>query len=282
MTGTLISAADLAARLGDPNLRIADCRWYLTAPQRGRAEYDAGHIPGAIFVDLDTDLSAPSGPGRHPLPDRQVFANRMGSLGIGDGHMVIAYDDRSGAVASRLWWMLRDIGHLEVMVLDGGFAAWNAEGGRVSKAGTVSDAATVHEPTHLSVGSGPTRSVDREGVAERIGEISLLDARAPERYRGEIEPVDPVAGHIPSALNVPLTGNLGPDGRFLDPRVLADRYRPIATAGEVVVYCGSGVTACHDILAMVHAGLDEPTLYPGSWSDWSTAGMPAATGEEPG
>lgn len=272
---SLISSDDLATRLDDPSLRIADCRWYLGDADRGGREYATSHIPGAVYVDLERDLSQFPGPGRHPLPERRVFAERMGALGIGDRHTVVAYDDRSGAVASRLWWMLRDIGHPDVAVLDGGLQAWLAEGRAVTAI------VPHHQPEILAVGPGPTRSIDRDGVAERLDGLVLLDARAPERYRGETEPIDPVAGHIPGARNAPLEGNLGADGRFLSPDELAARYRNLGADGDnVVVYCGSGVTACHDALAMVVAGLPEPTLYPGSWSDWSTAGMPVATGED--
>lgn len=272
---SLISTVDLAARLDDPTLRIADCRWYLGDGDRGRRAYADAHIPGALHVDLERDLSRFPGPGRHPLPGRQVFAERLGALGIGDRHTVVAYDDRSGAVASRLWWMLRDVGHRDVAVLDGGLEAWLAEGRPVT-----ADVPS-HGPAALTVRPGPTRSIDRTGIAAAEGGLVLLDARAPERYRGETEPIDPLAGHIPGARSAPLDGNLDANGRFLPPDDLARRYRDLGADGDdVVVYCGSGVTACHDALAMVVAGLPEPMLYPGSWSDWSTAGMPVATGED--
>jgi thiosulfate/3-mercaptopyruvate sulfurtransferase len=272
----LIEPAALAAILDDPGTRVADTRWYLGEPDRGRHGYDAGHIRGAVFVDLDRDLSAQSGPGRHPLPDRAAFAETVGSLGFGDDHTIAVYDDRGGVIAARLWWMLRDIGHVSVRVLDGGIDAWVAAGYPVTTA-----APTIVATSH-SVRPGPTRQIDRDSLLRRLGTVTVLDARAPDRYRGEVEPVDPVAGHIPTARNAPATDNLGPTGRFRPARDLAEHYRAVIGDGEVVVSCGSGVVACHDLLAMTVAGLPEPILYPGSWSDWSSSGMPVAVGEEPG
>jgi len=276
VTSPLIGVAELNATLSDPVLRLADIRWYLDEPERGRVGYDAGHIPGALFVDLDRDLSAPSGPGRHPLRDRFEFAAAMGRFGFGDAHRIVVYDDRGGIIATRLWWMLRDIGHDAVRVLDGGINAWTAAGHPVTSA------PTPIVPATLTVRPTRTRQIDRETLARRLGTVTVLDARAPERYRGEVEPIDPVAGHIPTALNAPAVDNLGADGRLLPPAELAKRYRGLSGDREVVASCGSGVFACHDILAMTVAGLPEPILYPGSWSDWSTAGMPAAVGPEPG
>jgi thiosulfate/3-mercaptopyruvate sulfurtransferase len=276
VTSPLITPEELAGSLSDPGLRIADTRWYLGEPDRGYRGYLEGHVPGAAFVELDRDLTASTGPGRHPLPDRETFAATMGRLGMGDEHRIVVYDDRSGVIAGRLWWMLRDIGHPSVRVLDGGLAAWVAAGL------TVTTEATSLRPAAMTVRPGPTRRIDRTGLAARLGAVTVLDARAPERYRGETEPVDPVAGHIPTALSAPTADNLDAAGRFRPAADLAAHYRRLAPSGEVVASCGSGVFACHDILAMVAAGLPEPILYPGSWSDWSTAGMPAATGAEPG
>ena len=276
---TLISVDELAARLHDPTVRIVDVRWYLGRPGDGRVAYDAGHIPGAIFADLDTDLRAPEGPGRHPLPDPTVFAERLGELGIGSDHQVVAYDDVGGGIAARLWWMLDDLGHRSVAVLDGGFTAWVAGGHPVEIA------STTHEPAVLHLRDRWTRVIDRDGLTARLGDVVLLDARGAARYRGEVEPVDPVAGHIPTARNAPTEGNLGPDGRFLGADDLRARYGSLgagAPEAEVVTSCGSGVTACHNALAMRLAGLPDPILYPGSWSDWSTAGSPVATGPDPG
>lgn len=276
MTTPLIDVARLAACVGDPAVRIADVRWYLGEPDRGAAAHRAGHLPGAVFVDLERDLTAASGPGRHPLPTREAFAATMGRLGFGDGDLVIAYDDRGGTIAARLWWMLRWIGHEAVRVVDGGIDAW-------VKAGFRLDAGPVTAPPRtMTVRSGSTRTIDREALAARLGEVALLDARDPVRYRGEIEPIDPVAGHIPTARSAPTTDNLDADGHFQPSDHLATQYRAVAPSGDVVVYCGSGVTACHDILAMRAAGLPEPILYPGSWSDWGSAGMPVATGPDPG
>lgn len=276
MSSPLIDADALAAISGDPALRLADTRWYLGEPDRGRRGFDEGHIPGAVFVELDHDLTAPAGPGRHPLPDRATFAATMGRLGFGDDHTIVVYDDRSGVIAARLWWMLRDVGHGAVRVLDGGLEAWTAAGHSLTTA-------TVEiTPATFTVRPGPTRQIDREELLERLGTVTVLDARAPDRYRGEVEPVDPVAGHIPTALSAPTTDNLDAAGRFLPATALARHYRALAPQGEVVASCGSGVFACHDILAMTIAGLPEPMLYPGSWSDWSSSGMPVAVGDEPG
>lgn len=276
MIGPVISPADLAAL--DDNVALADVRWYLGEPGRGRIEYQAGHIPHAVHVDLDNDLSADAGPGRHPMPSRDATAERLGSLGFGDGDLIVVYDDRGGGIAARMWWMLRDIGHDKVRVLDGGITAWQAEGRPMETAVTRRPAAT------LSVRPGPTRSIDRAGLKTRLGTAVVLDARAFERYCGDEEPIDPIAGHIPTALSAPLTGNLGDDERFIDPSMLKERFDALGVqpGTDTIVYCGSGVTACHNALAMVKAGLPEPILYPGSWSDWSSSGEPVATGPEPG
>lgn len=273
----LISAGELAGRLDDPALRLADVRWYAGEPGRNRAEYDAGHLPGAVYLDIDTDLTWPTGPGRHPLPEPAAFASLMGSRGLGDHHSIVAYDDAGGVYAARLWWMLRWIGHPGARLLDGGLAAWVA-------AGLPLDTVEPTLPTTvMTVRPGPTRQIDREGLCARLGTVTLLDARAPDRYTGEQHPVDPIGGHIPTARNAPTAENLGTDGRFLPPEELARRYRALGVGErDTVASCGSGVTACHDIAAMVLAGLPEPILYPGSWSDWCTSGLPYATGSEPG
>lgn len=274
----IISPEELLGRVADADLRIVDARWYLGEPGRGRTAYDAGHLPGAIHLDLDADLSAPAGPGRHPLPDPDAFARRMGAAGIGTGHTVVAYDDAGGWVAARLWWMMERLGHRQTMVLDGGIQAWTAAGGRLTRRVPAWPAA------QFEIRGGWTGTVDRDDLRERLGRVLLLDARAPARYRGEIEPVDPVAGHIPTAVSAPFAENLGSDGRFLPPEELAARFRALgASPGrEVVTSCGSGTSACHHSLAMRIAGLPEPVLYVGSWSDWSRAGYPVATGPDPG
>jgi thiosulfate/3-mercaptopyruvate sulfurtransferase len=273
---SLISPEDLLRRLDRPDLRICDVRWWLVDPERGRREYAAGHLPGAVFVDVDSDLVAAEGPGRHPLPDPVAFARRLEALGIGDDSEVVAYDDAGGAVAARLWWMLDDLGHRDVSVLDGGVTAWLAAGGELTAA------VPSYPPGRLTLRDRWTRTIDRDALLPRLvaGDLALVDARAPERYRGDVEPVDPVAGHIPGAVNRPFAGNLGPDGRFLAAEELRARYAGLGP--EVALSCGSGINACHDALAMRVAGLPDPLLYPGSYSDWSRAGMPVATGDEPG
>lgn len=266
-----VAAEWLIERRSGPSLRVADCRWYLGEPARGRAAYASGHIPQAVFVDLEHHLSAPKGPGRHPLPNPADFAATLGSLGIGNGHTVIAYDDRGGTVAARLWWMLTALGHRNAAVLDGGLQAWLRAGG------TTTVVVDPISPARFSTDHiGWPGTVDRLHLERRLGAVEIIDARAVERYRGTEEPVDPVAGHIPTARNVPYEGNLAGDGTFADASVLAARYGP--GDGRRVVYCGSGVTACHDILAIELAGLGRAALYPGSWSDWSTSGGSVETG----
>ena len=267
----VVSVERLAEQLDDPDLRIIDCRFELDDPTAGRRRYEAGHIPGAVYVSLDDDLSAPPSVGRHPLPDLATFAQRFGDLGVGDSHRVVAYDDAGGAHAARLWWMRRAAGHPRVTVLDGGWRAW------VTAGLPISDETPSYAPAPSSAVTEWPDVIERGELANRLDEVTLIDARAPERYRGEVEPLDPVAGHIPGAINLPYAGNLGRDGRFLPPGDLRSRYGT-AAGGQVVVYCGSGVTACHDILAMELAGIDGALLYPGSWSDWSTAGGAVATG----
>ncbi len=273
----LIGPTALFGGLDDPQLRIVDVRWYLGEPERGPLAYSHGHLPGAVFANLEAHLTAPEGPGRHPLPTRAEAAATLGSLGIGDEHSVITYDDRGGAIAARLWWMLRDLGHERVRVLDGGITAWRDAGLPVTTE------VPCLEPAHLTVRVGTTRRIDRDGLSERLGGVLVLDARAPERYRGEEEPIDPAAGHIPTAHNVPYAGNLDDRERLLDPGSLRARFVAAGVGdGDTIVYCGSGVTACHNVLAMRLAGLPEPILYPGSWSDWSSSGMPVAAGPDPG
>jgi thiosulfate/3-mercaptopyruvate sulfurtransferase len=280
---TLISVADLAARLGadDPFLRVVDVRWYLNQPGAGRAAYDAGHLPTAIFLDLDADLADPDGlgaPGRHPLPRPADFRRLLAERGIATRHLVVAYDDAGGTVAARLWWMLDNLGHRGgAAVLDGGIAAWTAAGHPLG-----------HEeprwpPAQLELADRWTNVIERGDLADRLGSVTLLDGRAPERYRGEIEPIDPQAGHIPTALSLPTAGNLDADGRFLPADQLRARLGHLADAGKPLVsYCGSGVNACHNLLVMRLAGLPDPLLYAGSFSDWSRSGLPVLAGPEPG
>jgi thiosulfate/3-mercaptopyruvate sulfurtransferase len=280
-SSSLISAAELHARLADERLRIADVRWYLNRPGAGRAAYDAGHIPGAIFVDLDTDLSDEHGygaPGRHPLPSPQDVARRLGALGIGSDDLVVVYDDLGGAIAARLWWMLDNLGHRGgVAVLDGGIGAWQRAGLELSTD------KPEPEPATLELAGEWHNVIEREELAARLADLTVLDGRAPERYRGEVEPIDPKAGHIPTALNAPVTNNVDARGAMRPPAELRDVYLDLATEGRpTVVSCGSGTTACHNALAMRVAGLPDPILYVGSFSDWSRSGMPVATGAERG
>ena len=257
-------------------------RLSLAAPGGGRDAYATAHLPGAVFVDLESVLTAPVGPGRHPLPDPAAFAAALGALGIGRAHRVVAYDDAGGTVAGRLWWMLDALGHARAAVLDGGIGAWRAAG--LPVATEVPVHATLLAEERLAtpgVGSAWPRTIERVALAARLGEVTLLDARAPERYRGEIEPIDRVPGHIPTAHSLPTSALLDASGRFLVPAALASRFA-VAGAAPVVVACGSGVNACQLALAMRAAGLPDPLLYPGSYSDWTQSGMPIATGDAPG
>ena len=260
---SLISAAELAARLDEPDLVVCDVRFYLADGAQGRREYEQGHVPGARFVDLDSDLAGTSGGGRHPLPTVDEFTAVLGRIGVGPGSLVVAYDSASGATASRLWWMLRSIGHGRVSVLDGGFPAWLAAGGPVST-----------ETPPPATGSYPpvpewTGVVDADSVAQGVGlGGTVIDARSPERFRGEHEPIDPRAGHIPGSINRYHADNVGPDGLMLSSAQLAERFTGVGS--NAMVYCGSGVTACHTLLAMSLIGLSGGRLYPGSWSEWSS------------
>jgi thiosulfate/3-mercaptopyruvate sulfurtransferase len=279
----LISAPELLALVerGVPDLRIVDVRWYLGRPGGGVTAYAAGHLPGAIHLDLDDDLSDLDGygaPGRHPLPTPEEFAAELGAAGIGDDDLVVAYDDVGGWVAARLWWMLDVLGHDRVAVLDGGIDAWTAAGGKLS-----TEVRTL-PPAELHVAREWSRVIGRAELRSRLGEVVLLDARSVPRYRGEAEPVDPVAGHIPTARNAPVEGNLV-DGRFRPPDELAARFGELGAdggGGPVVTSCGSGTSALHHAIAMRLAGLPDPILYVGSYSDWSRSGEPVVTGPEPG
>ncbi|WP_448612395.1 sulfurtransferase [Geodermatophilus sp. URMC 60] len=253
---------------------VADVRWYLDG-RSGRAAYDAGHLPGAVFVDLDRWLAARAEPGagRHPLPEPEVFAEGMAALGIGDDDPVVAYDDAGGVVAARLVWMLRGTGH-DAALLDGGVAAW--DGPLEQAVPEPAPAVFTARPWPAQRLAGPEDAVDPAAV--------VLDARDPERYRGDHEPVDPRAGHVPGAVNVPARANLGADGRFLPVEQLRATFAAAGvTAGsDVVSYCGSGVTACHNLLALELAGLPQGRLYPGSWSQYSAdPDRPIAVGDRP-
>ena len=274
----LVSVDELAGRLDEPDLRVVDVRWYLNRPGQGRQAYEAGHIPTAIFLDLDEDLSGEEGAGRHPLPYPLDFRRRLEEAGIGSEHSVVAYDDTGGTTAARLWWMLDNLGHERVAVLDGGLRAWTDAGRPLSRD------VPEYPKARLRLEDRWSRVIERDELTGRLGSLTLLDARAPERYRGEVEPIDPQAGHIPTAVNAPTAGNLADDGRFRPPYELRRRFDGLggAAGGDIVTSCGSGTTACHNALAMRLAGLPDPILYVGSFSDWSRVGMPVATGDEPG
>jgi thiosulfate/3-mercaptopyruvate sulfurtransferase len=283
--GPLIGVTALARALaGTAPPVLLDVRWRLGGPP-GIESYRAGHLPGAVFADLDRDLAGPPGPGgRHPLPRPEDFQAAMRRAGVSQHRAVVVYDGADAMAAARGWWLLRYFGHPDVAVLDGGYSAWVAAGGRVETgegagAGPGDFAA---RPGHM-----PTLDAGRAAALARHG--VLLDARSGERYRGEVEPADPVAGHIPGALSAPTTGNTGPDGRFLPSAALRERFAalgvvPSDEGGPVAVgvYCGSGVTAAHELIALVLAGIPA-ALYPGSWSNWvASPGRPVATGPEPG
>lgn len=286
----LVSTEWLATRLEGAGLRVADVRWYLPhVGKHGREEYGQGHIPGAVFVDLDRDLAGPagSGPGRHPLPPAAVFQDAMARAGVGPQTHVVAYDDAGGAIAARLWWLLRYFGHPRVSVLDGGIPRWTLEG-RAVEPGAAS-ASPVRSPETFVARAQAGLVADRDAVRRwsRDPRALVLDARAAERYEGRVEPVDSRAGHVPGARSAPFAENVRdePAPRMLPAAALRERYERLgaARATPVVAYCGSGVTACHTLLALHLAGLPDGLLYEGSWSDWSSdPALPAATGPAPG
>ncbi len=254
---------------------LLDVRWALGGPP-GRDEYARGHVPGAAFVDLDTELaSAPGLGGRHPLPEPAAFEAAMRRAGVRADRPVVVYDDSGSAAAARAWWLLRYFGHRDVRVLDGGLGAWVASGRRLSTD------APVPAPGDFAARPGGMPVLDAARASALAQRGVLLDARAPERFRGEHEPIDPVAGHIPGAVNAPSTGNVGGDGRFLAPDALRATFdgAGVRDGVEVGAYCGSGVTAAHEVLALELAGFSA-ALYPGSWSEWITdPGRPVATGD---
>ncbi len=267
MYTTLIDPQTLSHHLHSPDWVVVDCRFDLMRPEAGRQAYLLGHLPGARYADLNQDLSGSvtSTSGRHPLPDPYHFAQHVGRWGISNTSQVVVYDAGNGAYAVRLWWMFRWLGHSAVALLDGGLAAWQA----ISLPLTT----TIPQPTprtfevHLREERNLTMTQLRQGLDDEA--IYVLDARAAARYAGEVEPIDPVAGHIPGAVNFPYEANLDASGRFLDAESLRLRFAPFADHAEQVVHmCGSGVTACHNLLAMEIAGLSGSKLYAGSWSEW--------------
>ncbi|MFI7468095.1 sulfurtransferase [Nonomuraea sp. NPDC049646] len=267
----LITPAELAAL---PEVSVLDVRWRLGGPP-GIGLYREGHLPGAVFCDVDADLAAPPGPaGRHPLPGADEFQRAMRALGVRDGRPVVVYDDAGSTTAARAWWALRFFGHTSVRVLDGGLAAWTEAGLPVTK-----DEPEI-APGDFTARPGGMPTLTADEAAAVAAEGVLLDARAAERYRGEVEPVDPVAGHVPGAVSAPTTGNVDAGGRFLAPAVLRDRFAGLGVREGVPVgaYCGSGVTAAHEVLALELAGVPA-ALYVGSWSNWvADPARPVATG----
>jgi thiosulfate/3-mercaptopyruvate sulfurtransferase len=282
MYSTLIDVSQLGALLGRPEVVILDCRFELANPDAGAAAYAQGHIPGAQYVHLERDLSGPAGPatGRHPLPDPDRLANTFGRWGINSNVQVIAYDAGPGAYAARAWWLLRWLGHEAIAVLNGGFAAWQAAGMAVE---TI---ARRRDPRLYVPRLQADRAVGATEVAEELaaGRVLLVDARGADRFAGQNETIDTVAGHVPGARNRPFTANLGPDGRFLPADTLREQWTALLagrSVGDLVSMCGSGVTACHNLLALEHAGLPGGRHFPGSWSEWiSDPSRPVATGDD--
>lgn len=266
---TLIGVADVAARRSDPDWLIVDCRFDLARPDAGEAAYRQAHIPAAVYGHLDRDLAGPITPssGRHPLPQPEKFAATLGRWGVSPTTQVIAYDADTGAYAARLWWLLRWVGHRAVAVLDGGFKAWNEAGLPVSTD------IPARLPTRFEAHPKRDAWLDAGEVAERVrrSDWCLLDARAPERYAGKVEPIDTVGGHVPAARNHPFSTNLRSDARFLDPAQLRRRFEQSQSGvadDHTIAMCGSGVTACHLLLALEVAGKRGARLYAGSWSEW--------------
>jgi thiosulfate/3-mercaptopyruvate sulfurtransferase len=269
MFETLVSRDQIEAHLADPDWRIIDCRFDLKDTERGRRAFNTAHLPNALYAHLDEDLSGPitSSTGRHPLPDMTAFTQTVRRLAIGGGMQVVVYDDTLGSIAVRLWWMLRFLGHRAAALMDGGFPAWQRENRPLSSQATQIPASRF-VPRSALTDHIDTFQLERELQSKTC---LLLDARAAPRFLGEVEPIDPVAGHVPGAINRPYELNLDSKGDFLAPEILAEAFeRQIGKQdpARVVHMCGSGVTACHNLLAMEYAGLKGSRLYPGSWSEW--------------
>lgn len=267
---TIVSTEQLAVHVGDPLWAIVDCRYDLNNEAWGEEQYKAGHIPGAAYASLGADLAGPKDGrnGRHPLPGHDAMTATFGKLGIAPGVQVVAYDQDAGMYASRLWWMLKYMGHDAVAVLDGGFAKWMRES-RPTR-----DGAETRSPATFVGKPRPAMRLTANQVWAKLGDpsMTLVDARGPSRFEGKEEPLDRIAGHIPGALNHFFQGNLGPDRTLLPPEALREKFGELlgeTPPEQVALYCGSGVSACHNILAMEHAGLTGMKLFPGSWSEWS-------------
>ena len=268
--GPLVDAGWLRKHLSDADLRVIDFRWYLLG-RKGPEEYARGHIPGAVFVELE-DVTGKEGGGRHPLPTAKQFEREMRRAGVSASTKVVVYDDAGASVAARLWFLLGYFGHQAQAVLDGGIGAW---GGPLDTAPV-----SVSPGKFVALPPDPDRVVSFEDVRVLRG-VPIIDARAGERYRGEKEPIDPKAGHIPGALNAPFTENVSADGRLKSPEELRSRYQGLGASDGAVFYCGSGVNASQHLLAMAVAGLPNARLYAGSWSDWSNRDAPVSTGSKP-
>lgn len=266
MTDPIVSPEWLAAHLNDPEITIVDCRFSLMEPDLGRQQYEAGHLPNAYYLDLNRDLSSPvqQHGGRHPLPKSEELAAKLSAMGITASTLVVAYDDSRFAFAARLWWLLRYLGHDRVAVLDGGFSNWQKAGYPVTT--------IVPEPKAGNFRPQPREHwvVDIETVKakQELPNVALIDSREGERYRGEREPIDPIAGHIPGAINYPWQEVTTETGFLKSKKELRDRWQSLSSKEELLVYCGSGVTACVNLLALTAAGIDTGKLYAGSWSDW--------------
>jgi len=280
MSALLVTPAELAAHLDDPDWVVFDTRHDLADTEKGRRAYDLSHIPGAHFLHVDDDLAGEKTGtnGRHPLPATGPFADRMNACGVGRGVRVVAYDDSSGMYASRLWWLLNCYGHGNVAILDGGYSRWQREGFAITSAVPAPRAGKFVPQPRLGA------SVDAHFVSSfgRDAKVALIDARAAERFEGRVEPLDPVAGHIPGAVNRFWQANLAPDGNFKPAAALQEEFQKLLAGrnpADAIHSCGSGVTACHNLFAMELAGLAGSRLYPGSWSEWcADPGRPVATG----
>jgi thiosulfate/3-mercaptopyruvate sulfurtransferase len=288
MSASLVTPDWLSLHARDSALRVVDCRFSLQDALAGQQSYGAGHLPGAVFLDLNRDLAAsPGRGGRHPLPDPQVLAARLGQLGIGNHHQVICYDDSHGAFAARAWWLLRWLGHDAVALLDGGLKAWLTGGGQLSQE------IPALAPVQFEARLRPEMVADLATIQNaQFGTKSVLvDSREPERYRGEQEPIDPIAGHIPGAMNLDWKTATDADQHWLSAEAQQQRWQvvgfatvrgAIAPAPEIIVYCGSGVTACVNLFSLELAGIEGAKLYPGSWSEWcQSPGAAIARGPEP-